>query len=32
MLHYKWDIFHHVYVKDALLHTFVISVVVSKQI
>ena len=32
ILHYKWYIFHRVYAKDALLHTFVIFVVVSKQI
>jgi len=32
ILHYKRYIFHHAYAKDARLHTFVIFVVVSKQI
>lgn len=32
VLHYKWANFHNEYAKDALLHTFAIFVVVSKQI
>jgi hypothetical protein len=30
--HYMWGLFHNTYAKDALLHTFVIFIAVSKRI
>jgi phosphate starvation-inducible membrane PsiE len=32
ILHYMWGICHHTYVTDALLHTYVIFIAVSKRI